>query len=159
MTASHAVTLNGRITTQLAAGQGKSIQEELYSRLALLDGTDRFALLLWRIPDGVPFDLVDLASGPPEYIQCAGGISGRFTCEIRRFNADGDLIHEVIGRLPSEETSTLRHETVEWGKNETTVQQNEVLGLEDLRELFWSYVVSGQIPTPYVTRMRNEDDQ
>lgn len=152
MTAAHAVTMNGRITTQLKPRPGRSIQEELNSRLALLDGKDRFALLLWRLPDGVPFDLVDLDSGPTEYIQCAGGVSGRFTCEVRRVSTDGSPMQEIIGRPSRGEASTVRTETIHWAENETTVQENEVLDLGELCELFGSYLASGEIPASYETR-------
>jgi hypothetical protein len=152
MTAGHAVTMNGRITTQLRPRPGSSIEEELSSRLGLLDGKRRFALLLWRLPEGVPFDLVDLDSGPTEYIQCAGGASGRFTCEVRRLDADGSPRHEVIGRRADGVASIVRTEVIYWAENESTVQQNEVLSRGELRELFGSYPASGEIPASYDTR-------
>jgi len=152
MTATHAVTMNGRITTQLKPMQGRSVQEELDARLALLDGRNRFALLLWRLPDGVPFDLVDLDSEPTEYIQCAGGASGRFTCEIRRLGPDGRPSQEVIGRRRDDEDSSARTETIRWGANKTIVQQHEILDREQLSELFASYLASGELPSSYTTR-------
>jgi hypothetical protein len=153
MTAAHAVTMNGRITTPLKPRPGRSIQEELNSRLALLDGQQRFALLLWRLPDGVPFDLVELDSGPAEYIQCAGGVSGRFTCEVRRLGADGNPRQEIVGRPSGDEASTAPTETVQWAENERTVQENEVLNRDELCELFGSYLASGEIPASYETRL------
>lgn len=126
MTPAHAVTMKGRITTQLKPRSGRSVEEELSARLALLDGKERYALLLWRLPDGLPFDLVDLDSDPRQYIQCAGGASGRFTCEIRRLAPDGTPIQQVIGR-PGDGDTSARTETIRWAGNETTVQQNEVL--------------------------------
>ena len=152
MTADYAVTMIGRITTQLKPMPGRSIQEELNARLALLDGKNRFALLLWRLPDGVPFDLVDLDTGPTTYIQCAGGVSERFTCEIRRLSADGSPTLEVVGRRTRDKAPTVRSEAVRWAENETTVQQNEVLDRRELRELFGSYLASGEIPASYETR-------
>lgn len=151
-TAAHAVTMNGHITTQLKPRPGSSIQDELSLRLSLLDGKDRFAFLLWRLPHGVPFHSVDFESGPTEYIQCAGGVSGRFTCEVRRLDADGSPIQEVIGRLPRDEALTARTVIIHWAENETTVQENEALDLTELRELFGSYLASGEIPASYGTR-------
>jgi hypothetical protein len=152
MTATHAVTMNGRITTQLLPRRRSSVEAELSSRLALLDGRMRFALLLWRLPERVPLDLVDLDSGPTEYIQCAGGASGRFTCEVRRLDADGGPRHEVIGRRTDGEASTVRTEAIHWAKNESIVQQNEVLDRGEIRELFGSYLATGEIPASYGTR-------
>ncbi|WP_024285341.1 hypothetical protein [Cellulomonas sp. KRMCY2] len=145
--------MNGRITTVLKPMSGRSIQEELSARLALLDGKSRFALLLWRLPDGVPFDLLDLDSGPGEYIQCAGGVAGRFTCEVRRLSADGSPRQEVIGRPTRDETSTVRTETIDWAENKTTVRQNEVLDFGEVCELFGSHLASGDIPASYETRL------
>jgi hypothetical protein len=142
--------MNGRVSTELKPRPGRSIDDELTSRLALLDGTDRFALLLWRMPDGVPFDLVDLAAGVTEYIQCAGGVSGRFTCEVRRVGPDGPR-QEVIGRATSDE-SAVPAEAVRWAGNETLVRRNEVLDADEIAELFRSYLASGDIPARYETR-------
>lgn len=153
MTTAHAVTMNGRITTVLKPMSGRSIQEELSARLALLDGQSRFALLLWRLPDGVPFDLADLDSGPMEYIQCAGGVAGRFTCEVRRISTDGSPRQKIIGRPPRDETSTALTETIDWAENKTTVRQNEVLDLTEVCELFGSYLTSGDIPASYEARL------
>jgi len=153
MTVAHAVTMNGRITTVLKPVSGRSIHEELIARLALLDGKERFALLLWRLPEGVPFDLVALDPGPTEYIQCGGGLADRFTCEVRRLSADGSPRHEVVGRPVSDETSTVRTETIEWAENQTTVRQNEVLDFGEVCELFGSYLDSGEIPASCETRL------
>ena len=152
MTAAHVVTMNGRITTLLKPAAGRSIQEELNARLALLDGTDRFALLLWRLPDGVPFDLVDLDAGPMEYIQCAGGLAGRFTCEVRRLSPDGSPRHEVIGRPASDQAAPVRTETIVWAESKTTVRQNEVLDLQEVCQLFGKFLAAGEIPSSCETR-------
>jgi hypothetical protein len=148
----YALTLNGRITTELKALPGGSIEDQLAERLALLDGRDRFALLLWRLPDGVPFDLVDLDSEPTEYIQCAGGVSGRFTCEIRRNGPDGGPSHEVIGRPTGVKPSGALDETIHWADTETSVRENEVFESPELFELFKSYLDTGELPSSYETR-------
>jgi hypothetical protein len=152
MSPGYAVTMNGRVSTELKPRPGRSTDEELRFRLALLDGAERFALLLWRLPDGVPFDLVNLDSGPAEYIQCAGGVLGRFTCEVRRTGPDGQPRHEVIGRLPGDQ-SAVPTEVVRWTENETIVRRSEVLDANEIADLFGSYLASGEIPIRYATRV------
>lgn len=151
MTAKYAVTMNGTISTELKPRTGYSLEDELSFRLNLLNGKDRFALLLWTLPDGVPFDRVDLASEPTEYIQCAGGISGRFTCELRRFGSGGAVRHEVIGRADAREHEAST-EVVQWGDTETAVGPNEVLDREAIDALFRAYLASPEIPSGFQTR-------
>jgi hypothetical protein len=154
MTPAHAVTMNGRTSFELKPlPGGGSVYDELRTLLSRLDGKDRFALLLWRLPDGVPFDLVDLDSEPQEYIQCAGGVAGRFTCEIRRLGLDGRASQEVIGRREAGGGSTQPDEFVHWAEHGTAVQRSEVLGFDELVELFESYLTSGEIPSSYGTRV------
>jgi hypothetical protein len=152
MTATYAVTMNGRITVVLKPTSGRSIHDELRARTALLDGTRRFALLLQRLPDGVPFDLVDLDSETVEFMQCAGGVGGRFTWEIRRLSADGEYRLEVIGRPARDERATARTDVVRWAEHSTTVRHEEVLDRDEVGELFDSYLASGGIPAPFELR-------
>ena len=152
MSASYAVTMNGRISTELKPRAGRSIQDELRARLDLLDGSTRFALWLWRLPAGVPFDRVDLELWPMELIQCAGGTDGRFTCELRYLDADGNPRHEVIGRPSAHGASNVCSEAIRWAENTTNVRENEVLDLDTVSELFESYLVSGGLATGYETR-------
>lgn len=148
----YAVTMNGRISTELKPRPGRSLNEELGHRLSLLDGGERFALLLWRLPDGVPFDKFDLESGPQEYIQCAGGLSGRFMCEM--WHADpsgGSARHQILGRerIDADEEAT---EVVRCSNIDTPVRPNEVLNVDEVRQLFESYLTSGDIPSSYRKR-------
>jgi hypothetical protein len=152
MTAAHAVTMNGRVSTELKSRPGRSVQEELNARLALLDGKERFALWLWRLPAGVPFDRVDLETGPTEFIQCAGGVAERFTCEVRRVDPDGNPQHEVIGRREPGEASAVRSENIRWADRTASVRRNEVLDRDEVSELFRAYLASGEIPAAYETR-------
>jgi hypothetical protein len=143
--------MNGRISTELKPRPGRTIEEELAARLDLLDGEDRFALLLWRLPEGVPFDRFDLDSGPTDYIQCAGGVAGRFMCEVRRVAPDGRPRHEVIGRGPVTGPA-LASALVPWSEKETSVQANEVLSRDEVAELFTAYLAHDSVPAGYECR-------
>lgn len=147
-----AVTVNGRITMELKARPGgRSLSDELQARLDLLDGDQRFAFWLWRLPVGVRLDQVDLDVWPTELIQCAGGVDGRFTCEIRSIDTAGQVRHDVVGRLTSKAEST-RSEPIRWADNTTLVQPNEVLNRSDIGNLFLRYLDSGALANGYSVR-------
>jgi hypothetical protein len=134
----HAVTMNGRISTELKPLQGRSVREELEARLELLDGKNRFSFLLWRLPAGIPFDQVDLDAERNEYIQWAGGVAGRFTCELRQLDGQGSPRQYVIGRAVDEGVDHSQT-AVLWDDHRTLVRESEVLTLDEVRELFVSY--------------------
>src|SRR3954452_1359046 len=150
MTASHAMTINGRVSMELWPQPGLSLEEELTVRLQRLDGESVFAYLLWRLPEGVPFDRYDLGSGPTEYIQCAGGVARRFTCEIR-VAFDGGFRQFVIGRR-DDTGSRATSDVVLWDGHETAVQENEVLSVREVAELFRAYLVDEAVPAAYECR-------
>lgn len=137
--------MNGRIHGELKDAID-SPDQVIRKRLALLDGTGRYSLSLWRLPEGVPFDRVDLATWPQEYIQAAGS-SERMTVEIRRFE-DGAPHQYVVGhheegsggRLPAVETA------IPWDGYETRVFSNEVFTANEAAELFASYYATGGVP-------------
>ena len=151
MTATHAVTMNGQMSTELTPEPGGlSAGERLTASLHRMDGERFFACLLWRLPEGVEFDRYDLASGPDEYIQCAGGGAGRLTCEIR-VASDGGFRHYVIGRR-GDAGPKPASEPIRWAAFETTVQENEVLSADEVAELFQAYLADETIPAAYQCR-------
>jgi len=106
----HALTMNGRIHGELK-DPFDAPEEVLKKRLALLDGTNRYSLSLWRLPGGVPFDRVDLAKWPQEYIQVAGSRE-RMTVEVRRYE-DEVLRQYVVGHAERCEPS-IAEEVIPW---------------------------------------------
>lgn len=149
--AAYAVTVNGRLSMELKSSPSRSIDAELHRMLSLLDGELRFAFLLWRLPDGVSLERFNLKTGPTEYLQCAGGFSGRFVCETRWTDPEGITRHESIGRGEAE-VGDAQYEKVRWSTFETTVRSSEVLSLDEIIELFDSYLAVGEIPASYRTR-------
>lgn len=142
----YAVTMNGRIHTELKSHDRTPI-EELRHRVHLLDGVERYSLLLWKLPEGVPFDRVDLNAWPLEYVQAAGG-GDRFTVEERRV-VGGESNQYVLGRDPVAEPS--EDEVIHWNGVEAQVRSNEVWTSDEVAELFTTYVVGGELP-PALTR-------
>src|SRR3954451_2419466 len=150
MMASYAVTINGRMSMALEAQPERTLGEELTAGLHGLDGQSAFAYLLWRLPDGVPFADYDCGAGPDEYIQCAGGMAGRFTCEIR-VASGGGFRHYVIGRS-GETDPQPTWEVLRWDAYETPVRKNEVLSASEVAELFRAYLAGEIIPAAYECR-------
>ena len=144
----HALTMNGRIHGELK-DPFDAPEEVLKKRLALLDGTNRYSLSLWRLPGGVPFDRVDLAKWPQEYIQVAGSRE-RMTVEVRRYE-DEVLRQYVVGHAERCEPS-IAEEVILWNGYEARVRANEVFDAAAAADLFAAYYATGSIPNAYSLR-------
>lgn len=143
----YAVTMNGRVHTELKSYDRTPV-EELRHRVHLLDGVERHSLLLWKLPEGVPFDRVDLDAWPQEYIQAAGGGDG-FTVEERRL-VGGEPNEYIVGHDPAPEPSDA-DEVIHWNGLQAHVRSNEVWTSDEVAELFTTYLVEGELP-PALTR-------
>ncbi len=130
------MTVNGRTTTEVGNRPDIPIEDELRHRIALLDGLNYYSLWLWRLPDEVPFDQVDLGSGPTEYMQCAGGQAGRFTCDVRLRDETGAINHLVVGRTIVESADQRAIEEIPWDGVRARVRSSEVLTREEVADLF-----------------------
>jgi hypothetical protein len=146
----YVVTMNGRTSTLLAGADGRSLEEELVHRLGVLDGVTRFALMLWRLPDGVEFDDVDLKKYPTEYLQCAGAFDGRMTCEIRVGDARNG-VRCVLG-APGATAEQQLIERIPWNGCQEIVAAGEVLASGEVTELFLHYYRTRDAPDAYVRR-------
>jgi hypothetical protein len=138
--------MNGRISGELKGELPP--EQELLRRLRLLDGRDRYSLILWAVPAGTTFDRVDLRRWPREYMQVAGG-PARMTVEVRRPHGEG-FDHFVIGRAP--DPGHLRTEVIEWDGCETLVQPNEVFDVQGAGQLFVEYFRTGDVRSTYSLR-------
>jgi hypothetical protein len=143
----HAVTMNGRTSFELKGYAGSSPEEEVIELLGKLNGVQRYSMSVWTVPSDRRFDQLDLRSFPTEYIQCAGGASGRFTCEVREGGSESGKQY-VIGRSGD----LGGKELVPWNGCESTVWTSEVLGLDEVVELFLEYFHSGETPSSYARR-------
>jgi hypothetical protein len=144
----HAVTVNGHTSMELESFRDLSDEDELVQRLRTLDGVDSFALVLWKLPEGVAFADVDVAEASGEnYMQCAGRFSGSLTCEIR--DPDG---HFVLGRASDADEDAPIESVIEWNAHRTLVRENEVLSGDEVAELFVSYLQTGHEPDGYIRR-------
>lgn len=119
-------------------------------RLALLDGTNRYSLSLWRLPPGVPFDRVNLVTWPQEYLQVAGCRDG-MTIEIRRFEG-GAPRQYAAGRSISDRNDTNAETVIRWNGGETKVFSNEVFTVEEAADLFAIYLENADVPETHLLR-------
>jgi hypothetical protein len=143
----YAVTVNGSITMALKPKDGRTLEEEIARRIGILDGTEWYSLILWKVADGKEFDEIDFDT-VDEYIQCAGGADGQLTCEIREDGQQYVLGREAAGELSADHV-------IEWNESRTVVQENEVLDHDETTECFVSYIHTGAEP-PGFTRRRIE---
>ena len=149
MAATHALTMNGRITSVLK-DYLRTEDEVLRELTGLLDGAYRFSLLLGALPAGKPFDRIDLKAWPEEFIQCAGN-SARLTVELREI-VDGVARHWVLGRAHMD-TSDARSETVSWADFSTLVLPREIFDGEGAAALFSEYFHTGHISSGVTRRL------
>jgi hypothetical protein len=141
--------MNGRIHGELKSPE-RSAADELRHRVHLLDGASRFSLILWKLPQGVAFDDVDLRIWPQEYVQAAGG-RDRFTVEERTLQ-DGVAVQVAVGR---EEHSAEGDptEVVVWNGCDTVVHEHEVWTATEVADLFVAYYLHGRLPAGLTRRV------
>ena len=139
--------MNGRIHGELKDPLDPP-EDIIRQRLALLDGVNRYSFSLWRLPERVPFERVDLDRWPQEYIQAAGS-KERLTVEIRRIEGIGRQY--VVGKCPP--AGPMSHQVaIHWSGYETCVQENEVFTAVEAAEVFVHYYATGRIPEVYALR-------
>jgi len=123
--------------------------DQIRRLLAGLDGSDRYSLVLWRLPAGRQLDEADPDSKAREYIQAAGS-ADRMTVEVRRLTSHGPE-QFVVGRTapssPSDPLIELR-----WSGYTTQVYPSEVFDATEATDLFDSYRATDWIPSKYSLR-------
>lgn len=149
--ATHAFTTNGRSHGEVK-NPDLSPEEEIRRRLLRLDGSKIYSLILWAIPPGVPFDLVDLRKWPREYIQVAGSRDS-MTVELRRI-VEGIPQQCVVGH-PVGRATELREadQIIHWNGCETAVLAGEVFDAVEAGDLFVEYYHAGNVPPQYSLRV------
>lgn len=149
--ATHALTLNGRISGELWGTQ-TTPEEELAYRLRLLDGARRYSWILWAMPPGKDIDQVNHNQYPVKYIQTAGD-GKRMTVEIRELVEREPRQYAIGRRVPEDERASLRTEIIAWDGVETKVFTNEVFDIDEVIVLFLAYYRTGKVPSDYSLRL------
>jgi hypothetical protein len=145
----YGVTVNGHINAEVKARRSNPpVPNEIAGFLDRLDGTTRFSVNLWELPEGTPFDRVKLDRWPLRYVQAAGH-RDRMTVELRRDGEPGER-HFVIGK--SDTTEAEPTEEIRWDAHRTHVYQVEVFTAAEAVPLFLSYWQTNDIPQGYRLR-------
>jgi len=144
----HAFTSNGRICTEVSDARFESPRQIFEHRLSLLNGTTVYCLSVWRLPEGGPFDKVNLRKWPQEYMQVAGSRE-RMTVEFRRFE-DTVARQYVVGRPPGGAEAEV---VIPWDGHEVRVFANEAFGAEEATALFTEYYFTGGVSEAYHLRL------
>ena len=145
----HALTLNGRVHGEVKDAV-MSPREVIAQRLALLDGLVRYSLSLWRLPEGVRFDSVDLAAWPREYVQAAGSADG-MTVEVRRREPSG-WGQYVVGRAAHDNSGSPAEVVIPWNGHEARVSSSEVFSAAEAAEVFARYYETGEVQGTFYFR-------
>jgi hypothetical protein len=97
----------------------------------------RYSLSLWRLPTDVPFDRVDLAAWPQQYVQAAGSADG-MTVEVRLPGEPGRRQY-VVGRAVRDGSAPPGEVVVAWNGCETGVYSSEVFSAAEAAEVLGQY--------------------
>ena len=124
------------------------MENEIAARLDRLDGTERFAVMLWALPPSTDFERVRLDKWPVHFIQAAG-TRDRMTVEIRFADEDSD-VQAVIGK--TETVDSEPDQVIEWDGIATPVFETEVFTAAEAVPLFLSYWQRGRVPDTYALR-------
>lgn len=149
-TRAYGVTVNGRISTEIKSGRSNPpVPNELAGFLDRLDGTERFSVCLWELPEGTPFDRVKFDRWPLRYLQAAGN-RDRMVVEIRRDGEPGER-HFVVGKSDTIEPEP--NEEIHWDACHTHVYKVEVFTAAEAVPLFLSYWQTNDVPRGYRLRV------
>jgi hypothetical protein len=141
--------MNGRIHGEVK-DPVDTLETIIRKRLSLLDGRRRYSLGLWSLPDGIPFDSVDFANWPIEYIQVAGSWD-RMTIEVRRGDG-GQHRQYVLGHQSRSNGYDRQIEVIRWNGRETSVLPSEVFSADEAADIFISYYATGSVPESLALR-------
>jgi hypothetical protein len=148
-TRAYGVTVNGRLNMEVKAKRSNPpVPNEIAGFLDRLDGTTRFSVCLWELPEGTPFDRVKFDRWPLRYLQAAG-TRDRMVVELRRDGEPGER-HFVIGKSDTIETEPT--EEIQWDANRMHVYRVEVFTAAEAVPLFLSYWQTNDVPEGYRLR-------
>lgn len=124
--------------------------EQIKRFLSLLDGVERSAFMLWPGPDEVYDAGLDMDVYPITLLQSAG-TKDRMTIEWKT-NRDGVFRQYALGRGGERATEPAEPIVFNGGESTVLVYEDEVFGLEEAAEIFYSYFLNDAPPVSYVLR-------
>ncbi|WP_396910297.1 hypothetical protein [Mycolicibacterium sp.] len=127
--------------------------DEFGGRLRRFNGADRFALVLWPLPDDMDYEqAVRAGRDALEYLQ-AGGSADALTVEIRKPGGStwgAEWVRYVIGHPHTGEER--RDVPITLPRSTELVAPSEVFGADEAADLFYHYYKTGDIPDGYTLR-------
>ncbi|MDE0801885.1 MAG: hypothetical protein OSA99_01050 [Acidimicrobiales bacterium] len=121
-------------------GVGWGVDDRLRADLERMDGTKRFALALWRVPEGADRRVPDERWESGEYVQCAGG-PDRFVIEVRRSTETGPE-QVALGRVGGGDELV----DVPRGDHTSTVAATETFSPAETLDVLTHHVREGEAP-------------
>jgi hypothetical protein len=136
--------------------------EEFYSAeksdfagpMSLFDGDERFALLLWRLPEGMSYEQA-CATGRDalEYLQ-ADGRADALTVESRKAGGSergANWVRYLVGH-PHDGGPAPLDVAIVLPRSTEMISRHEVFDADEAAELFYTYFKTGDIPGEYRLR-------
>lgn len=117
----------------------------------LLDGSERFATSLSRLPEGMRLwhELPD--SWADLFLQAAGSAAAMMV-EVRQANPDGsESLYKLARPLPEGERSTGTID-ITWNGRIDSVPAEEAFDAAEAGDIFWHYYQYGTVPEHYELR-------
>lgn len=124
--------------------------DQIKRYLSLLDGVEDFAFILWPGPDNAEEVGLDMDVYPITLLQCAG-TKDRMTIEWKT-NRDGVFRQYTLGRGGERSAEPTEPIVFNGGESTVLVYEDEVFGLEEAAEIFYSYFLNDVPPVTYVLR-------
>lgn len=145
----HVYTVNGEIWMTLDPYDG-TIESELGRLIGLLDGSDLYSFILWRLPPGKELFDTKPSEEATDYMQYAER-SEQLVVEVRTTTADGGPRQLVIGR-ETKADEVVTDCTVAWSTFKLEVKSSEVFSVSEATKLFSFYYEAGDVAKGYTKR-------
>ncbi len=142
----HVELMDGRFR-RIFPGSRWTSSARLAMDLNRMNGTKRFALALWRLPEAADRCVLDDRWDAEEYVQCAGG-PDRFVIEVRR--STGDQIEQVVvGHHDTHLSGTV---DVVRGEYTSRVHAAETFTRDETLDIMLHFIEHDAIPDRLATR-------
>lgn len=151
MPVTHVVTSNGRQRVEIPSELGA--ERIIRLQPSLLDGTERFATSLSRLPEGMRLRHELPLGWDSRFLQAAGSAEAMMV-EVRKLDADGVERLYAIGR-PVDDAQPVAKAEIRWRDRVDSVPANEVFDADEAGGLFWHYYQHDAIPDGYALRDLN----
>ena len=149
ITVTHVLSKNGVSHTEIP--NDKRIEFVIRRAPTLMDGSERFAISLSRLPEGKRLRDDLPASWADLFLQAAGSAEAMMV-EVRKENPDGsDSLYRLARPLPvSEQFSGMVD--IAWNGRVDSVPAEEAFDAAEAGDIFWYYYQHGVVPEEYELR-------